>query len=316
MFSKVQKIIRILIVFVFSFFTLFFLSIVWFVFGIHSDSRTLQASSAFWMEHSWSRGTENDFYFLREQIKDTNTTDLYFHVGPLGPNGELAEDLKIFVPGLDALDTTNYAWIGQVRSKIDLDDPEVRQGIIDSSKWILTQGFDGIHVDIEPVFADDEGFYLLLEELRVQIPDTKISVAMDEWQPDLLSKLLGWVVKEEIKSYWKTKQIKRVAEQVDQLVVMTYDTRFRDPSLYKWWVEQQTIALSQIVPDGLELFIGIPAYEEGAGIDPNAENVGTGLRGFNRGVRNIRSDIDKITGVAIYSYWEMDNSEWALIEEL
>ncbi|MBU0981895.1 hypothetical protein KKC94_04360 [Patescibacteria group bacterium] len=316
MFSQIQKITRALIVLTFSCFTIFFLAVAWFGFGVHKENFPQEPSVALWMEHSWSRGTEKDFYALRERIQDLPVTDLYFHVGPLGPNGELADDLQIFVPGLEALPTVNYAWIGQLHSEIDLQNPLVRQGIINSASWILTKGFDGIHIDIEPVYNKDDGFFLLLEEMRSALPSAKISVAMDEWQPHLMSQLVGWLFKKDIKSYWSTAQVRRASAFADQLTVMTYDTRFHDPALYTWWVEQQVVALSKIVPEDTELFIGIPAYEDGQGIDPQAENVQTGLAGLTRGLSNVRSKPQNVTGVAIYSYWEMDDSEWSLIENL
>lgn len=316
MFAKVQRVARIVIVLVFTISTLFFLAVAWFGFGVHNDDRQIEPRIAIWMEHAWARGTEKDYYFLKQEIEDANVTDLYFHVGPLGPNGELAEDLNIFRPGLEALDTTNFAWLGQIRSQIDLDDPEVRQGVIESAQWILDRGFDGIHLNIEPVRANDEGFFLLVEELRTTLPETSLSVAMDEWQPHWISQLVGWAIDANVESYWNSKQVRQVAQHVDQLAVMTYDTRFRDPVLYAWWVEQQTVALSKIVPADTELFIGIPAYEEGESIDPLAENVQTGLSGFIKGVSNLRSKLDNITGVAVYSYWELDKSEWSLLKSI
>ncbi len=314
MFVASQKIARTLIVLVSAFFTIFFLAAAWFVFGVHKESRFTPPQLSFWMEHAWSEGTLKDFSLLHSQLQKVNASDLYFHVGPLSPEGQLADDLNIFKPGMDALDTENYAWIGQVRSEIDLENPEVRQGIINSSKWLMTQGFDGIHVDIEPVRPDDEAFYLLLEEMRLALPGVKLSVAMDEWQPHAISQIVATLFERKIESYWHSEQVRRVAASVDQMVVMTYDTTFHDPALYTWWVEQQTIALSKTLPEGKELYIGIPAYEEG--VDPLAENIRTGLEGYARGLTNLRSKAGKITGVAVYPYWELDDEEWNLLEAL
>lgn len=314
MFVTSQKIARALIVLVSAFFTIFFLAAAWFGFGVHKESRFTPPQLAFWMEHAWSQGTQKDFSLLHAQLQKVNASVLYFHVGPLDPEGKLANNLNIFKPGMDALDTENYAWIGQVRSEINLEDPQVRQGIVDSSAWLMTQGFDGIHVDIEPVRPDDEAFFLLLEEMRAALPTAKLSVAMDEWQPHGISQIVAFIFERKIESYWHSEQIKRVAALVDQMVVMTYDTTFHDPALYSWWVEQQTIALSKTLPQGKELYIGIPAYEDG--VDPGAENIITGLEGYTRGLTNLRSKTGKITGVAVYPYWEIDDDEWNTLETL
>lgn len=312
MFRLINRIVRTLIVFTIGSFILLFSAFAWFVVGIHSDSQLTTPRLAFWMEHDWVTGTSKDFYYLAEKVKEYGVTDLYFHVGPIESDGSLASDLNIFTPGFEALGTTNYAWIGQVRSQIDLDDPEVRAQIIKASQWVLDQGFDGIHVDIEPVKHEDTSFVDLLVEMKEELPETtKISVAMDEWQPHMLSIMLGNYLDQKIESYWTSDQVRAVSEYVDQIVVMTYDTKFSDGALYSWWVEQQTIALSKLIPEeGVELFIGIPSYETGEGIDPEAENVETGVRGFYQGLTNLRSKWEKISGIAIYSYWEMDSDEW------
>lgn len=307
----------------------------WYVFGVHIQSRQAPARLAFWMEHSWSTGLDSsqsgNYNLLVEQVDIYGITDLYFHVGPIEEGGTLADDLAIFTPGLEALGTTNYAWIGQVRSQIDLSTQTVRQQIIESSEWLIDQGFDGIHIDIEPVRPGDADFMLLLEEMDAAgLP--KISIAIDEWQPHFLSQLLAWHIDQSIESYWTKDQIKEAAIYADQIVVMTYDTNFNEPRLYTWWVEQQTIALSRFLSaadaavasaaadaagnaaEPTELFIGLPSYDEGASINPAAENLQSGLAGFRLGVQNLRSKSGAITGVAIYPYWEMDDSEWATLQ--
>jgi hypothetical protein len=172
------------------------------------------------------------------------------------------------------------------------------------------QGFDGVHLNIEPVERDDADFVKLVQELREALPVGKISIAMDEWQPALLSQWTAQLLGVSIQSYWSTAQIDSITPFIDELVVMTYDTGFHDPKLYEWWVEQQTIALSKIVPSTVTVRVGIPTYQEGASIDPATENLKTGLDGFTRGVQNIRSDLTRLSGIAIYPYWEMGTADW------
>lgn len=309
MFIRTQKLVQKIIVLSTIFFAILFLSLSYFVFGFHV-SRTVNPRTAFWMEHDWSTGTQKDFSALKKQVDEFHVSDLFFHVGPLNPDGSFAPDLNIFTPGFEALGTTNYAWVGQIRSNIDLDNPNVRARIILSSKWLLKRGFDGIHLDIEPVTADDRGFVSLLSEMREKIPDAKISVATDEWQPDTISRLAAWFLKRDIKSYWTGAQFKEVSKYVDQIVVMTYDTSLNDPNLYAWWVEQQTLSVSNLLPANVELFIGIPSYGTGA------ENVLTGIAGYVKGYTNIRADYGELSGIAIYSYWETDDSEFQTLKQL
>lgn len=312
MFKAAQKIARSLIILTVGTFLAVSFVLVWFVYGIHSESRPATVSLAFWMDHDWS-SSSSDFLKLEDEIQRYHIEELYFHVGPLSTSGQLATDLSIPTEKLRALGTTNYAWIGQKRSEIDLDNPTVRAQIIKSSMWVLSQGFDGIHLDIEPVKADDPGFLALLKELRTSASTTKISVAMDEWQPEFLSNWVADLADVSIQSYWSSSQIAAITPYIDELVVMTYDTGFHDPALYTWWVEQQTIAVSNLVPDTVQVRIGIPSYTEGISIDPAAENLSTGLAGFQRGVQNVRSNLSRLSGIAIYPYWEMDSADWDLL---
>lgn len=316
MFRIVHRLVRSVIVLLILITIFLAASSVWVLVGVYSNSRDFDPRVAFWMEHAWSTGTSQDFSVLAARVDEYNITDLYFHVGPLGETGELASDLDFFWPGFEALNATNYAWIGQVRSKINLEDDTVRTGVVNSSRWLIDQGFDGIHLNIEPVREDDEAFMQLLRELRAELPDTKISVAMDEWQPHYFSQLLAKFLGLTIESYWHTHQIKEVAEIADQIAVMTYDSGLSSASDYSWWVEQQTIALSDRLTPDTELFIGIPSYEEGSAIDPKAENVQTGIDGFWKGFHNLRSDHEKISGLAVYAYWEMSAEEWAQLKNL
>lgn len=307
MFVKTQKILRKFIVFFTVFFTTLFLSLAWFLFGFHID-REIKPKISFWMEHDWSNGKKN-FQDLKNQLEGIYVSDLYFHVGPINADGSLAPDLSINSDELASLDTVNYAWIGQIRNKLDLDNSDIRLNIIESSSWLLEQGFDGIHLDIEPIRHEDESFFLLLAEMNEYLPSAKISVAMDEWQPDLISKVTGWFFKTEIKSYWNSSQVREAAKHADQIVVMTYDSGLHDPKLFSWWVEQQVIALSNLLPLDVELFIGIPDYSEGSNFDPHAENLDSGILGFKRGYANLRTQTNRSFGLAIYSFWESNEAE-------
>ena len=283
--------------------------------GFHQDQPS-PSRLAFWLEHDFSTGQKSLTNLLQESDAAVSITDVYVHAGPFNSDGTLPGDLAFSKASpLPESQTKIYAWLGQIRSKIDLEDEAVRQKILTSVGLLLDAGFEGIHLDIEPVKQDDAGFFILLEELHATYPKASLSVAMDEWQPHGLSQWIANYYDISIESYWSTEQVENVLPFIDQLVVMTYDTGFKDPRLYAWWVEQQTIALSNILEGSeVELLIGIPSYSKGSNFDPRAENIATGLKGFERGVDNLRSAVHSIAGLAIYSYWEMSAEEWEILK--
>ena len=220
----------------------------------------------------------------------------------------------------------NYqAWLGQIRSKIDLSDEEVRKNI-GKEVLILTQfvGFDGIHYDIEPVWDGDEDFIELLAETRdVLGEDYEMSVALAEYIPGVFL----WFFEDvfELKNYNTEVNYQNVAQYADQIAVMVYDTSIKQPWLYRWLVSEQTIRLSRLL-EGTELFVGIPAYDyyddefiqaevAREWFDPEVENVENGLRGIVKGLNNLRSKGENFARVAIYPYWQIEDEEPGLYEK-
>lgn len=283
-----------------------------------------KGTNAVWLEHDWVGNfkSEKEIYQLVEKLKKYQFKTVFVHVGPLGKDGTI--DPNIYKYSINFVDTVRkfdkdielQAWLGQMRSKIDLGDPGVRHNIVKQS-IIMAQlvNFDGVHFDIEPVWDQDLDFIELLKETREALPDDKvISVALAEFIPESLvwmtEKVRGF------ENYNSQVNYKNVEKYADQIVVMVYDTGIDRDWLYKWLVKEQTIWLSSMLKKA-EIFIGIPAYDEiKTGFNPKVENMKNGLQGIVNGLNNLRSDEDNFAGVAIYPYWEIDESEWQTYENL
>ncbi len=297
--------------------------------GFNSNQRGSfynKGNNAIWLEHAWV----GDFKTEEEIQNLANTLDKYqfgvafVHVGPLKSDGLI--DPETYEHSIHFVDTFRkfnndiqlQAWMGQLRWKIDLDNPEIRHNVIKKS-IIMTQmvGFDGVHFNIEPIWDKDEGFIKLLEETKNALPDEKIiSVSMAKFIP----KAVIWFLENMyvFENYSTHINYKNVAKYADQIVVMVYDTSIDREWLYRWIVKEQTIWVTSLLED-TEIFIGIPSYDYGD-IKPwfnhHIENVENGLKGIIAGLNNLRSNINSFAGVAIYSYWETDNDEWDTYEKL
>ncbi len=284
--------------------------------------------NAVWIKHAWV-GNEQDVGVIEDLALKLAKYDIkyvYVHTGPFDSDGTVPYSRYKFAEEfLDILKAKNpdlvpFAWLGQLRSELDIDDPGIRENIVDISSSLITQtGFEGIHYDIEPIPHEDIAFLYLLEETRTEIgEDALISVATDEWQPSFLSDVAEVILDQEIISYWETDYFEETAKIADQIVVMTYDTWLDDPRHYEWLVEQQVIYLSQILGGyEVDLLIGIPTYEDDKeSFDPAVENMETGLRGVINGLNNKRTDVDAFTGVSIYANWETTSEEWDIYQQL
>lgn len=285
-------------------------------------------SNGLWLRHAWV-GNEQETIVIEDLALKLAKYDIryvYVHTGPFDSDGTIPEERYKFANDFLKIlkaenpDVIALAWVGQVRSELDIDNPSIRENITTTCEKLISQtGFDGIHYDIEPIAHDDMAFLTLLQETRIELgEDVLISVATDEWQPSLLSDLAGEIMDKDIKSYWETEYFEATAEIADQIVVMTYDTSLGEIDHYEWLIEQQIIYLTQIL-DGYsaELLIGIPTYDDDKeSFDPLVENMETGLNGVIQGLNNKRAEISVFTGVAIYADWETDESEWKIYEQL
>ncbi|MEK7673513.1 MAG: hypothetical protein AAB373_06540 [Patescibacteria group bacterium] len=302
--------------------------LVWyFIIGIESNrtgSFYNKKHNAIWLGHEWvdTIKSKEEVYDLVNNLKKHQIDTVFVHSGPIEGDGGISPKVYKYAPEFinqakEFDDSIQYqAWMGQIRSKIDLDKPEIRAKIVKQAK-IMTElvGFDGIHYDIEPVWDEDNGFIELLKETRENLTEgKKISVALAEFIPQGVIWISGGI--HNFENHNSELNYSNVAKYADQIVTMVYDTGINHDWLYLWLVKEQTIWVTNIVEDR-EVFIAIPSYDEvKPGFNPGVENIGEGLAGIIQGLNNIRSNEESFAGVAIYAYWEMDENEWETYEKM
>jgi hypothetical protein len=298
-----------------------------FIIGIYSNQPGQfynKGHNAVWLGHEWVGEYKNKIkvYDLIRDLERRQIDTVFVHAGPFKDDGSIDPSTYQNAVGfieyakMANKEMSFQAWLGQVRSNVDLKDPSVRHNMAKQA-LILTEmvGFDGVHIDIEPVWDNDEDFLSLLKEIREVISKDKIiSVALAEFIPGAFVFAAEKVHKFE--NFNSEVSYKGSAKYADQIVVMAYDTGINRGWLYKWLVEEQTIRLTNLL-EGKEVFIGIPAYnDEKEGFNPKVENIENGLMGIINGLNNIRSEEENFAGVAIYPYWEIDENEWGVYEKL
>lgn len=275
-----------------------------------------------WMAHSWFDGyhSEEEISELGNRLKDYDIKYIFLHVGPLDRDGRIPlypEDIaKGFIRGIKKAnpDLMVLAWIGGTNKafggRVDLGSGKVIEEISRVSKELTLLGFDGIHINIEPLYNGDKNFLDLLRSIKKEVGDQKIlSVAAMKWRFFNLPHI--W----HSKWFWDSVYYKEVGKFVDQMVVMVYDTAIPLRKLYIWYVKTQTVKTTSTVArdgnPGPEILIGLPAYDEKRFTHrPDVENIENGLYGVIAGLIDKRSNKSTFGGIAIYSYWVMDEKEW------
>ena len=244
-------------------------------------------------------------------------------MGPLDENGNIEykkyKYAKNFLTKMKACDPAIHlqAWIGQVEKRgngiLDISQIGKRDSIIQTADIFLHLGFDGIHYNIEPIFSGDEAILDLLQRTHsmTKAKGKILSIASDEIEPfpfaenviRLFAKRAG---------FWNNEYYLQVAENVDQIAVMMYDTAMPFAWFYGYVVKWQVEKITTLLGGKVLLFFGIPTYEEERwSFHANAENMFSGIRGISMGIAEIPLGIlqDKF-GIAIYAEWTTDDSEW------
>lgn len=197
-----------------------------------------------------------------------------------------------------------------------LDDEELQQNIADFSGSVVTElGFDGVFLNIEPVWDGDENFLDLLRKVRASVGDTvPVSVAVPpDWSPeDADIPVPPLIVPGTI---WQTEYKQSVALLTDQMAVMAYNSGLSAPDDYEIWMAYQVETFAEAIGElgeGTQLLIGIPTYDaEPPGHDPAVENVETALAGYAAGLQQAGEAAQFVRGLAIYAGWTTDDLEWA-----
>jgi hypothetical protein len=283
------------------------------------------AHNAVWMGITWGQSEHEDesvrqlAQLLRAQGIDT----LYVWTTWLQADATWSETTfeNMPAPGIQTRFRIKLAhldaWIGL---PVDvpayrLDDAEIRSEVASfATRALVDFGFDGVHINAEPVWDADENFLALLREVRLAMgEEATVSVAVPpDWNTGDPAIPAGPYTTAD--AHWSQEYKQRVAFLSDEMAVMAYNSGLSVPQDYQAWMAYQvTRFLSALVPLDVEtrLIIGIPTYDaELPGHDPAAESIPAAVSGVLDGLAQNESVADRVRGLGIYAYWSTDASEW------
>lgn len=281
-----------------------------------------------WLGHAWVDGRKGqaDVDRLAAQLRGTGIHDLFVHSGPFRDDGTLDAGLlpkarwlitalHAAIPGVRV-----QAWLGAhpLPGELSLSSAATRANLLSSVGQVLDYGFDGVHYDFEPVQDGDRNLVALLAATHTvtRQRNAVLSISASHTEPmsgvaaavDLLP---GRLV------LWSGGYLHQIAEQVDQVAVMAYDTGLPTPATYGGYVRRATAGALAAVPADVTLFIGVPAYhDEHLTHHQHAETVAAAARGVRLalGARPPARDV----GVAMYvdfaataEDWDSYHRDWA-----
>ncbi|GAA4888159.1 hypothetical protein [Streptomonospora salina] len=277
-------------------------------------------SNALWMGHAWvdGRSGEAELEQLKPRIEQGGISDVYVHVGPLGFDGrldpakhpELEGFLRMFRSELP--DVRVSAWVGQrvEKGELDLGEEAVRERVVEASERLVESGVDGVHYNFEPVPNNDPGLIALLESARDRLPgETLLSSSVPTVEPLAgVAFTLGLALSKD--PFWSAGYLGRVAEHLDQVAVMSYDTGMPTEGLYGGFVVRQTQVAMDAVPEDVHLLMGVPAYADDHAVrNPEAETTAAALRGVRLGLSEGGQRREGF-GTALYADFSATGGQW------
>ncbi|MCA6092837.1 hypothetical protein LE181_11795 [Streptomyces sp. SCA3-4] len=291
--------------------------------GAPADEAVTRGRDAVWLGHAWVDGRHGaaDLARLKRRIGDTGMRDLYVHAGPLEHNGTLPasayrnarwliDSVHHELPGVRV-----QAWLGDklVREGgggLRLSSAPARAAVVASARQVMAAGFEGVHLDVEPVPTGDEDFLALLDGLRpaVRSAGGVLSVAAQQIDPlpsmHSASGMLG------SKKWWTQNYFGKVARRTDQIAVMSYDTALPWENLYGGYVARQTALALQATPRGTDLLMGVPFYHtDDWGHQSRAETAAAAVRGTRLGLSREDRHRQRF-GLALYVDFAATEADW------
>ena len=286
-----------------------------------------QDRNAVWLEHRWlERGhsaAEMDALFT--SLSRHGILYAFPHLIPFDSTGQLPvhnrDQMRAFLQSARRIapEMKVLPWVGGLRlgtrrqrpGTLGLGDLGQRQRIVAECRGLIDEGFDGIHLNVEPVDDGNDDYLALLRALRTAVGDHILSLSTIRPGPFSLPGAPNFL--------WTPAYYGRVAAIADQVVVMGYDTGLPTASLYKrytaWAAARVT---SELVEhrSRARVLLGIPTYDEvslmhRAGVETPANAISgivSGLRGLGGG--------GTFEGVALYAEWTTDSADWAVYERL
>lgn len=292
---------------------------------------SLQLRRAAWVEIDWAmeQHTDVEIAALAADFQRRGITDGFFYVSYLNADGEFnltydhaadfTQRFRAVAPEVRLL-----AWVGVPISITHEDgrvlsnrlaDPDVRAQIAAFSRRTVDLGFDGIHLNAEPITNGDAAYLATLSEIRASLPDGAfLSVAPHALR---LTEPVLAIPYPRIDHHWSADYLRQVASNVDQVAVMAYDSGLFFPTDYRAWMAYQVKAVSTALADtDVDVLIGLPTSEE----DTPSHRVGiesldNALYGLRVGLVDSESS-NVIDGIAIYPYWETSADEWERLAQV
>ena len=305
------------------------------VFGLGRlrPTRVELGGNALWAGTEWTYDApdEQTVAAFAQNLRDHDIGTVYAWVSWLQEDGSWRgaanfPNVKQFVEQFRAAypEAQLYGWISlPVDGGEDgyrLDDEGVQQAVADFSQRIVNDfGFDGVMLNVEPVWNGDENFLSLVRGVRAAVGiDPLVGVAVPpDWSPPNATIPVPPLIAPG--TAWDEEFKQSLALLSDEIMVMAYNSGLSTPTDYSEWVAYQVAEWARSIAalgEGTQVVIGMPTYDaEPPGHDPLVENISSAEVGYEAGLAEAGENASFVRGRALYANWTTDAAEWQAFQD-
>lgn len=302
-------------------------------------SEPFPRNNAIWLDRAWTFGNLEAGQLTASvaEMADNGIGKIYAYVSTLGLSGrweggrdgssfmDSRSEISDFLAALRNTDAalTIYAWVeiwthDNTADGYRLDDERLHENIADFSKILVDQlGFDGLLLDIKPMFTDNSDVISLIRRVRSAIGLEKpisIAVTADLTPHSLRTQNIAAIAPG---TMWTDNFKKRVMVSADEIVLLLYQSYRQQPQDYVEWVAHHIETYVNLLETTTEVYASIPHYASAsAAHNPNIETMTSALQGVNRGLQRLDEEArTMLTGAAVYTDRRLSEADWSVFRE-
>lgn len=285
--------------------------------------------NAIWLGTEWTYDeyTDEQLAALVNRLRENKIGTIYAWVSYLQDDDTWRQAttgawdrVKVFRQRLKAQlpEVEIFGWLSlpvDVGDGYRLDEVAVLDLIAALSGQLITEfGFDGVFLNVEPVWNDDQNFLELLRKVRAAVgTDVPVAAAIPpDWHP--LNATIPVPPLIVPGTEWATEYKQSVALLVDQLAIMSYNSGLTSPADYSRWMAYQVETYARAVAAldiNTEILIGVPTHDaELPAHNPTVETVPAAIDGLKLGIEQAGDAARYVRGAVIWAGWTTDETEW------
>ena len=307
---------------------------------LNRDIEQPTLNNAIWLDRTWIYGDLDDARLsdFVNLLIDHRIGKAYAYVSSLGMNERwsggalgassfmnsresVAQFVDAFKSKSDQVEI--LAWI-EIWTHLDsadgyrLDDANLHQNIADFSRLLVEQlGFDGVLLDVKPMFSGNDDFIRLIRRVRAAIGvESAIAVAVtaDLTPHDLRLHDIPSIAPG---TMWSPAFKQRVMVSADEVILLMYQSYRQDTLDYVNWIAYHIESYVNLLEASTRIMVSIPNYGGASSAhNPNIETMANALGGVHEGLRRLNEEERAlITGIAIYTDEQLSQADWNLFRE-